>query len=413
MGGMATVGMTALRVAGWTLSDLFFLAASMVILLRLLTGRARTLAPVVTRRSSPGILIGLLLFSAGALIASLGRSLDVAGSALALARVSYITIVWFWTVRSVASSERTYRRLLLAAVVGAVVHALIGIGQDVTGANAGAPGWGRSTGLSDHFGDLGISVGSMIPVLALWRRESPGRSIWDPLRVVGLLILLGGVASSGSMTPLGAVIVGMCIAVIVPRLAVPGLRRRRRLAAPAMLAFAVIGLLATGSLDLSVQTRFSELTSGDADVKSSAESRSVQAEIATAEIVRSPIVGVGLDPTSNMVSHEGESHQVHNFYIRVLYEAGIFGLLGLMLILALIARQVWQLVRVLRNTSLSWVPPALVGSFSMVLVSAFFGPVLYGRISWLPMALVNALYGLARGNRLRSPARQGGVALTA
>lgn len=403
MAGMATVGMTALRVAGWTLSDLFFLVTSMLILLRLVTGTRKDLAPVVARRSSPGILIGLLLLSAGALFATLGRSLDAAGSALALARVWYITIVWFWTVRSVSDSVRTYRRLLLAAVVGAVVHALIGILQDVTGANAGAPGWGRSTGLSDHYGDLGISVGSMIPILAVWRREGQGRSVWDPMRVIALLILLGGVASSGSMTPMGAAIVGTCVALMVPRLAVPGLRRRRRLAAPAIIAMVVIGLLATGTVDLAVQTRFAELSSGsNRAVTASAESRAVQTEIATAEVIRSPIVGVGLDSRSGAVSHDGESHSVHNFYIRILYEAGMLALLGLLLIIALIARQGWQLVRVTRNSTLLWLPSALLGCLSMVLVSAFFGPVLYGRISWLPMALISALYGLARAGKLET-----------
>jgi hypothetical protein len=403
MGGMATVGMTAVRIAGWTASDLLFLAASLVIVLRLLTGTRRNLAPVIARRSSPGILVGLVLISAGGLIATFARSFDPAGSALALARVWYITVVWFWTIRSATTSVRTYRRLLLAAIVGAVVHAFVGIVQDVTGANAGAPGWGRSTGWSDHFGDLAISVGSMIPIVTVWRQEGQRRRRGDVLRVIALLVLIGGLASSGSISPVGAVIVGTMIAVFVPRLAAPGVRRRRRLAVPIILAIAVIGVLATGSLDLSVQTRFTELTTGsNAAVTASAESRAVQTQIATADIIGSPVVGVGLDVRSGMVEHDGERNSVHNFYMRLLYEAGILALLGLLLILVLMGHQAWQLVIVTRNTTLIWLPSALLGCFVMVLVSAFFGPVLYGRISWLPMGLISGLYGIARAGGLNA-----------
>ena len=41
----------------------------------------------------------------------------------------------------------------------------------------------------------------------------------------------------------------------------------------------------------------------------------------------------------------------------------------------------------------------------MVLVAAMFGPVLYGRISWLPMALISALHGLARVGLLEGGSR--------
>ena len=330
MAGMATVGMTGVRIAGWTASDLLFLASSGFIVLRLLTGTRRNLAPVAARRSSPGFLIGLLTFSVGGLMATVFTSLAPAESALALARVWYITIIWFWTLRSVSTSVRTFRRLLLAAILGAVFHSLIGIYQDISGANAGAPGWGRSQGLADHFGDFGIAVGSMIPVLAVWRRDATQRARRDWLRILGLIILLGGVASSGSMSPLVAAIVGTAVAVSAPTLARPRReRRRRRLAVPLVVGALSVGILMSGVVELSVQTRFEELLSGDTPTADSAESRAGQTEAAFEGIVHSPVIGVGLDLRSGAVEVDGDYNKVHNFYVRVAYEAGILGFLGL------------------------------------------------------------------------------------
>jgi hypothetical protein len=398
---MATVGMTGVRVAGWTASDLLFLVASMLIVLRLLTGTRRNLAPVAARRSSPGFLIGLLLLTVGALLATVSRSFDAGSSVLALARVWYITIIWFWTLRSVSTSVRTFRRLLLAAIIGAVVHSFIGIYQDVSGANAGSPGWGRSIGLSDHYGDLGISIGSMIPILAVWRREAVGGPRRDWLRIAGLLVMLGGVGSSGSMTPLAAAIVGTLVAFVAPRLV--GFRRQRRarrIVVPVIVALLTVVLVASGTVDLAVQTRFEELTSGDSPTSESAESRASQTDVAIDGIVQSPLVGVGLDLESGAVEVDGTRNKVHSFYIRIAYEAGILGFLGLCLIILVIHRQAWQLIRYTRNTASSWLPVGLLGSVVTVLVAALFGPVLYGRISWLPMALVSALYGLGRAGML-------------
>jgi len=397
MAGVATVGMTGVRVASWTASDLLFLVSSMFIVLRLLTGSRRNIAPVAARKSSPGFLIGLVVLTVGVLLATVFRSLNPAGSILALVRVWYITIIWFWTMRSVATSVRTFRRILLAAVLGAVAHSLIGIYQDLSGANAGAPGWGRSIGLSDHYGDLGISIGSMVPILAVWRREASGRPRRDMLRIVGLLVLLGGVASSGSMTPLAGAIVGTFVAFNAPKLVGPRRpRRSRRFIVPLAVALVAATLVATGTVDLAVQTRFEELTTGNTPTSDSAGSRASQAEVAFAGIVESPLVGVGLDTQSGFVEVDGHVNKVHSFYIRIAYEAGILGFLGLCLILLIIHRQAWQLIRYMRGTDLAWLPAGVLGSVATVLVSAFFGPVLYGRISWLPMALVSSLHGMAR-----------------
>jgi O-Antigen ligase len=409
MAGMATVGMTGVRIAGWTASDLFFLAASFVIVLRLLTATRRNLTPVAARRSSPGVLIGLVVLSIGALLATVGRSIDAGASALALARVWYITIVWFWTMRSVSTSVRTFRRLLVAVIVGAVLHAFVGIWQDVSGANAGAPGWGRSIGFSDHYNDLGLALASVIPILAVWR---PARRVgprWTLVRIVALLVLFGGLGSSGSISAMGAAIVGTLVAARAPSFAERRRRRSRQAAAVPVIAVLVAAVLVAGGLvDLSVQDRFTELVSGDSPTSQSAESRTSLAEVAIDGIVSSPLVGTGLDTRSGFVEAESGTNLVHNFYLRITYQAGILGFLGLCLILFMVGWQVRQVLRYTRGSPLISLPAGLLGSLVAVLVAAMFGPFLYARIAWLPMALTNALYGLARAGRLdRAPSADG------
>ncbi len=404
MAGMATVGMTGVRVAGWTASDLFFLGASGVIILRLLTGTRRNLSPVAARQSSPGVLIGLVVLSIGALLATVGRSIDASASALALARVWYLTIVWFWTVRSVSTSVRTFRRLLGAVIIGAVLHALVAIFQDVTGANAGYPGWGRSIGLSDHYNDLGLSLASVIPILAVWRptgRVGPRSTL---LRVVGLLVLFGGLGASGSITAMGAAIVGTLVAAIALRSNARHRRRSRQAAVPVIALLIAVILVAGGIVDLSVQDRFDELVSGDSPTTQSAESRGSLAEVAIDGIISSPFVGTGLDTLSGFVQSESGTNKVHNFYLRITYEAGILGFLGLCLILFMIARQSRQVLRYTRRSTLVTLPAGLIGSLVAVLTAAMFGPFLYARIAWLPMALVSALYGMARAGLMKDDA---------
>jgi hypothetical protein len=398
--GMATVSMTGVRIAGWTASDMLFFAATMVIAIQLLMGARRDLAPAAARRSAPGILIGLIIFSVGALLATVGRSLDPAGSALVLTRIWYITIVWFWTVRAATNSVRTFRQLLLAALAGTVVNAGIGVLQDVTGANAVAPTWGRSVGLSDHFNDLGLSVGSMIPLVVTWRKVGADHARWDLRRALALLILLGGLGASGSISATGAALVGTLVAVLAPRIVDPS-RRRRRSVAPLLLIGVAVLLIAGGIVNLSVFDRISDLTAGSTPTTQSADSRAQQSEVAFARIIESPFLGVGLDLKSGVVDYEaGNRNKVHNFYVRVAYEAGVFGLIGIALILFMVYRQALQLLRVTRGSPSAWLPTGLLGSLTMVLTAAVVGAVQYGRTFWLPMALVSALYGLARTGRL-------------
>jgi len=406
IGGMATVGFTAVRVAGSTISDYLFLAATGIIALRLLAGRRANVAPITSRRTSPTLLLGLGILTAGGLLATMLRSYDPAGSAFVLVRLWYITIIWFWVVRSVSTSFRTFERLVLAAIVGTIIHSLIGVYQDVSGANMVYPYWGRSQGLSDHFHDLAVSIGSLLPVLVMWPASRNGGTRKQLLKIAAILITFAGIGTTGAMTALGSVLIGIAVALLAPRLVGSGTGGRRSLVLPASAAVVVLLTIATGLVDLPVMSRLTELTEGtNAQVTGSAVGRIEMAEIAIDGAVRSPIVGVGLDNISgeaantfnDMKSADSEQQlQIHSFYLRILFEAGIFGLLGVLLMLFVFFRQVIQLLQITRNTTLSWLPAGLLGGLVMLCVDGMFGPYLFARYFWLPMALISGLYGLVK-----------------
>lgn len=405
--GLAMVGMTGLRAGSFTVSDFFFAAASGFVVFDLLSGSRRRLAPVRARRNSPALLLGLLVLSTGGLLATMLRSIEPASSALTLLRIWYITVVWFWTIRSVSTSLRSFQRLLLAAVAGAVFHAGVAIYQEVSGTNAGAPTWGRSTGYSDHFGDLGFSLASMLPLIAAWPAQTAGRKA-EALRAVAVVVVLGGIGTSGSMTLLASAVIGVIVAMSLPRLMRVNRRARRRMLVPIAVAVLAVVTLSTGQIELKVFDRFGELLQSNSQTRWSANSRLDMNRVAIDGAVASPLVGVGLDEVSSAAANDfvGNSvanatdQNIHSIYLRLLFDGGVLALLGFLMILFVVGREGVQLARFVRRSTVAWLPCALLGCFAATCVGAAFAPIVYGRTVWLPAALISALGGLAKAGLL-------------
>jgi hypothetical protein len=398
-----TVTWSGVRPAAWTLSDYLSLATAGVVAGHILLGATRGLAPAAVRRGSPTLLIGLITLTVGGLLATMLRSFDAAGSALVLVRLWYITIVWFWTLRAVTNSIQAFQRLLLAAMAGGVVNSLVGIYQDVSGANAGAPTWGRSPGLTAHVGELGMSAAITLPLLVMWRPTRPSRRA-EVLRIAGIVILLGGIASSGAMTAFGSALVAVLVTLLAPWVMRSSYRTKRRLAFPLIGVLVVVVALSSGAVEFSLGERFSELMQGsDTRAGQSAESRAEMAEVAINEFVRSPLVGVGMDLRTVAMLNEGnEGRDIHSVYLGLAFEAGVLGLLGLLVMMFVALRQAIQLLNVTRGSRLSRLSAGLLGMLIAIWVVSMFGPILYGRIFWFPTVLVTTLHGIARASIQRS-----------
>lgn len=399
-----TVTWSGVRPAAWTLSDYLSFATAGAVAAHILLGATRGLAPAAARRGSPTLMIGLVLLTLGGLLATMLRSMDPTGSALVLVRLWYITVIWFWTLRSVTGSVQAFQRLLVAAIAGGVVNALVGIYQDVTGANAVAPNWGRSPGLTAHVGELGMSGAAVLPLLVVWRPRRPSRRA-ELLRVAGIVILLGGIASSGAMTAFGSATVAVLAALLAPRILRSGYRTKKRLAFPLIGLLAVVVALSSGAVEFSIAERFAELRQGsNTNTSLSAMSRAEMAEVAIEGTVESPLVGVGLDELSvQMLNRGNEGLGIHSVYLGLAFQAGVLGLVGLLVMMFVALRQAVQLLYFTRGSPLSHMPAGLLGMLVAIWVSSMFGPILYGRIFWFPLALVATLHGIARASTQALP----------
>lgn len=400
--GMAMVGMTGVRAGGFTIADLVFLLVAALILLSVGNGGGKHLAPTAARRASPMLLVGLALLTVGGLLATFLRSFDASGSAMVLLRLWYITIVWFWTLRTVCGGWKDLRRLLIAFVAGAVVNSVFGIFQEVTGTNEGSPFWGRSPGFTDHFNSLGTAVAVTIPLLIVWRSEPGTSPRWKRARLLAVVIALGGIGVSGSMTALAAAIVGAAATWVAPWL-FAGSRQSRRAIVPGIIGATVVFLVvASGLVSLSVTERFTAYLEGSSRyVAGSVSEREQLNEIAVDEIIASPVVGVGLDPESAEIDLGHEPKRIHSLYYRSLYEMGILGFIGISTIFALSAHQAIAAARYLRRRQDDWIPIALFGSMTTLLADGFFSPPLVERYFWATFALISVTFGVCRAESLK------------
>jgi O-antigen ligase len=232
---------------------------------------------------------------------------------------------------------------------------------------------------------------------------------------VVLLVTVGmvmyAISTTGSMTGFLSAVVAIVATIAITLLfptAAPARHRYHPVAimAVALLAVAGMGLLA--SSDLPVAARFHRLEQGDTFVTTSADHRGRLNEAVLGRFDDWIFVGVGLDNASVFASGLSSdltvTGSVHNMYLRVLFQAGLPALIGLMIILGATLRAGLMLVVNTRGTDLYPVAVASLASVIAVFTFAFFGPIMFERYFWLPVAIVWCLWALRREELRQRPA---------
>jgi O-antigen ligase len=404
--GLATMGFNRWRVADYPISDFVFVAAASVIVLRLLTGRARTLAPAESRRSSVLILFGaLIMLTAGTL--SSFSAWDPLGSMGVVLRLGWLTLVWFWILRSVTTSRAIFERLLQAWRIALLSSAAIAaLGQIGITSWTVANGENRQTAFFGHPNDLAGFLVAGLPIIVLALPRPATRSRTATLRQLAEIGLMGfGIAATGSMSAvLGAIAGGVATFTAIAVTRHPGRRRRRHpLFVMSMVAVAAIGLVLLSSSDVPVIARITRLGDSSSGVNTSVESRGLKDKYVTDRVDELLVVGIGLDPQSGgkvapipNASAKNQGSGVHNMYLKVLLESGLPALIGLWIIIGTTFRQVWRLMVNTRDDALHPITAALFGSLVTINVFAMFQPTLFHRFYWLPIALVGTLWARRR-----------------
>jgi O-antigen ligase len=376
--GLLFIGQLVLRpAAGLTLSDLFFLVAFGATCLELISSRS-----ALPRIRPRALVLGVMLFSIGALISSV--PLASPGLSLSYAfRFVYLTVIWFW-VGSVVL--RNHRQVALATsfwVISIALSGLAAVGQLLLGdvIPGTSPVYGRMTGTAVHINDLGGMAGIALPaaIVLLTRPWGAFYNRWLALALI--LFVAAGAVLSGSVGGLLAAAVGGAVYASASRI-------RGRSVVTALVVLVGGVLLVNAQQDAGAPSPFervTQVTGAEDDSGATLWSRLDTNVVALEAIARSPIVGRGLGQTTTT------GFNVHNIVLGPWFEAGIFAMVGIVLIVVGVARVGLHVVRTARSRQEWQLAIGLLAAFSSFLVFAMGAPVLFQRYGWVAAAMVLAL----------------------
>jgi O-antigen ligase len=400
---MATLGLNVIRIGGFALSDGLFFVLAAVLVGKLLVGDDRDLAPARSRGPSHLVMAGsIILLTAGVLATFVSWGPET--SLLIVVRLGYLTLLWFWMLQAIISSRRALDVLLGGWRVGTLIVAMLAALGQLGVVHIGRENpEGRQMVFFGHPNDLAGYLLVAMPLLLMFLPQRPDQSSTrrTVVRVATVGLLVYAITTTGSISALFAVTIGAVATYALPAL-FPVARQRRRhrqpvaILAGALLAVVGIGLVATS--DLPVVERIQRLESGDAGVEASTESREQTNSVVIDSFDQRLVFGVGLDAGSVFAAAGQDTITVgaHNMYLKVLYEAGLPGLIGLLIILGATFRAAVALLRNTRDTDLYPVVVALTASMISVCIFAMFQPTLFHRFFWLPVALMWCVWHLRR-----------------
>ena len=403
--GVATVGFSDIRLAGWTLSDALFVMTAGVVITQLLTGRTRGIAPA-SMRHSPGLLLvgSIVMLSAGTL--SSLWSYDPGTSMSVVVRYGWLTLAWFWILRSVVPNRAALVALvqwLRAGLMISSVAAVLGyLGIIHNAANLS----GRQAGFFSHANGLAGYLVMGLPLFLLgvpttW--TDPPKSIVRTRLIPSAIVVLA-LATTGSITAALAAIVGAGTAGLLLLTKGRGRRRQRNpLRNMVVMLVIVVALLALARSGTQLVERFTEFTEGRSAVHASASYRERGASFVIGQFDENLVLGVGfdretagIDITVGDQSYGAGGSGIHNMIFKMYYEGGAITLFGFLLILFGTLQLGWHVIRATIGDDLQNLAIALVASVVSLNVLAQFQPMGFERFYWLPVALIGVVWAVRR-----------------
>ncbi len=401
--GTFSLGFLSLRVGPFTLSDLCFLGAMAAVVAQ----------PNIARpRFGKGILFGSWLYLAAALLTTVLSSPSIA-ALLVVVRLAYLTLLWLWLGVQYIRTWRHAYSLACAWCLGAALNGAVALLDSVSLLEVpwSFEAFGRYGGLTEHPNDLGGSAAIVFPVSLALARSAGTRVFGAAGKVIRLLWIMIGVSLilSGSVSATTAAFTGGLVFAILDRAGArsmswhPG---RGILVALGLLTVILLIIPAAGS-DTSAIGRGLSLVQGEESlaVGSTVENRSAQYGVVLSSVRSNPVIGSGLDLTSRRLTTGANQMQfeVHNFFLRVLYEVGIVGLVGMALIVGSLFRHAVWLLRTVDKSPYGGLAPGLVGAMCSGLVLGLAQPLLFQRYYWMPAVFVAALWSMSASDVDRGP----------
>jgi len=337
----------------------------------------------------PLFLFGLIVFSLGGIISSFTTKMSME-SLIAVIKYIYLIGIWFWLGSVILRSEKDiYTAIFLwsisVAFTSAGAIAQLVWGDIIPGVS---PAAGRMTGFTEHVNDLGgVACVVLIPALALASHGAMGIFRKYCLYIFTLLITAGLILSV-SISGFMAALMSFFIWGIISRTPI------KKIAMFLIICSAALLILSFSIKHggISVLDRLTDF----ADQKLYYETSATRLEVyrlAWKSILKNPLVGVGTGPYAGM-TEVGES--VHNVIILSWYESGIFGLLGILIILGSLIIIGINVIRFSYSKDERLLSISLFASYIAFLVIGMVQPIYFKRFGWISAALIVALYAKHR-----------------
>lgn len=359
-----------------TVSDLVLVAAAAVALLAPSARPARTWYPRV-------VLLGLALMALGGIVGLL-RADEVGHSAGLLVRLLGVAALCLFVVGRWDPRPGEVRRSLTAYVAVAAASSALGTVAAVTEADALARfqnGVGRAVGLADNANLFGAVTAVAIAAAAVLATFAPRRQL--PLWVLAEIVLVVGLAWSGSRSALLGIVVALVPVVVL----LVRTRGRTAVLVAATVALVALGVALAGLVRVPVVDRLLERgdTAASERAQESTDVRFGQVERGLEQRGEvSLLVGSGLrddNPTA-----------LHNGHLELWMGLGLAGLAGWALVLASTS---WPALRLAadRRATVAGDAARRAAScgFLAYAVTAAFVDNIWNRYVWVLVAIVAVL----------------------
>ena len=392
-GGLVLIGQLTFRpiISVATVSDLLFFGSLCFAAASLAARRARVAIEL------PRLLLaGVLVFMVGSLVSSFATETPQQ-SVTVLLRVLYLTLIWFWLATIVLRRDEHVRTAIVVWVVSAAVDGAGALIQSLAGnvIPGGEVHWGRVTGFTQNINDLGgVTSIALVPAVMLLI-ELTRRKLHMSISGVLVALIVIGLLVSGSVGSVLAATVALGLWLGSHR---TRFHRRVAVCAIAAGATALYTVHHSGS-SLSAIQRIERFGSGSPnDPNRTLDSRLAGYRVAIKRIDQDPFVGIGLD---TYTVRDGQQ-PVHNIALGVWYQAGLIGLIGIVLVLVAAVRASWATIVDAQTPIERALAPALAGSLTALIVFLMSEPQLFIRYGWVSAALIFALRAI-QVRRIRDP----------
>jgi O-antigen ligase len=353
------------------------------------------------------VLLGAGAFVFGGLLSSTGAQ-SPGGSIYNDVHALYVMVLWVWTGTMVL---RTRGHILTVLTLWAASLAFDGIGAilQIFGPHVLVPSahGHRATAFTTNPNDLGGATSvAIVPALLLATRWRPGEL------GIGRLLRWGAVGLIALALVLGASVSGMSGAVggVLLWLAAPSVRASARtIVVVAAVAMLLIVSLAGGKASSPLQ-RIQLVSSNYSAQGNSGSGQDRLAIVRTVwpRILQDPVIGVGVDKPDTVVSIISNGsvaeYQVHGAPLAAWYEAGIFGLLGFLILIVTYVGLGWRSVIESATGEDGLIALSLLCAFIAFIVFAFTSPFLFQQYGWFSAVLLVAWRQREDAQWARAPA---------